>query len=210
MTLRELARRAREDLDMVQDRDPSVHSRSEALVHPGVLAIWSYRLAHHLHVSGHRLAARVVSNVARVLSGSIEIHPGAEIGARFFIDHGAGVVIGETAVIGNDVTLFHQVTLGSVGWWHNQSAGTRRHPLVQDGVVIGVNASVLGPVTIGAGSVIGAHTLTVRDVVPNAHVVARAAEAAASVVIRRLIPLPRTVATRRDPALAGLAVFPTW
>lgn len=162
----------REDLDTVMSRDPSIRSRTEALLHPGLAAVWAYRIAHPLHRRGHRRTARLLSDVARVLSGSIEIHPGARIGRRFFIDHGAGVVIGETAVIGDDVTLFHQVTLGSVGWWHGTDTAARRHPALGDGVVVGANASILGPVTVGAGTVVGAHALVLRDVPAGARVVA--------------------------------------
>ncbi|MFD4577748.1 serine O-acetyltransferase, partial [Streptomyces sp. NPDC058479] len=98
------------DLDTIRGRDPSVLSRGEALLHPALPAVWGHRVAHGLHRRGLRRSARLLSNVARVASGGVEIHPGARIGRGFFIDHGAGVVIGETAVIGDDVTLFHQVT----------------------------------------------------------------------------------------------------
>lgn len=157
-------RAALEDLDTVLSRDPSIRSRSEALLHPGLMAVWAYRIAHPVHRRGYRRTARLISNAARVLSGSIEIHPGARIGRRFFIDHGSGVVIGETATIGDDVTLFHQVTLGSVGWWHGTDGDARRHPALGDGVVVGAKASILGPVTVGAGTVVGAHSLVLRDV----------------------------------------------
>ena len=159
--------RCLEDLRVVKDRDPSVKTTMEAILHPGILAIWGYRVAHELHYRGHRLSARLLTNAVRVLSGSIEIHPGAHIGRRFFIDHGAGVVIGETVEIGDDVTLFHQVTLGSVGWWHDDSSG-RRHPKLDSGVVVGANATILGAVTIGAGAIVGAQALVVSDVPPRA------------------------------------------
>lgn len=169
---RGLIRAAAADLDMVCARDPSILTRREALLHPGIVAIWGYRVANTIHSHGKRCLARLVSNGARLLSGGIEIHPGASIGERFFIDHGTGVVIGETAVIGDDVTLFHQVTLGSVGWWHGDSAGGRRHPVLEDGVVVGANASILGAVTVGARSIIGAQSLVLKNVPANSRVVA--------------------------------------
>ncbi|MET8852055.1 serine O-acetyltransferase EpsC [Amycolatopsis sp. NPDC004625] len=155
-------RAAADDLRVVLERDPSIGSPSEALLHPALPAIWAYRVAHRLYRRGLRRTARVLSNFARVLSGGIEIHPGARIGRGFFIDHGAGVVIGETAVIGDDVTLFQQVTLGSTGWWHAGEA--RRHPAIGDRVVLGANSTVLGPITVGHDSVIGAQALVIRDV----------------------------------------------
>jgi serine O-acetyltransferase len=178
MSLRSLYRAAVADLDVIRDRDPSITSRGEALLHPSVPAVWSYRGAHRLYRKGLRRTARLVSVVARLLSGGIEIHPGARIGRGFFVDHGAGVVIGETAVIGDDVTVFHQVTLGSVGWWHDRKRpdGARRHPVVGDRVVLGANATVLGPVTIGADSVVGAQALVIDDVPAGSRVLAPVAE----------------------------------
>lgn len=173
-----LLRAARADLDMIRERDPSIKSRGEALMHPATLAIWSYRAAHRLHDRGLRRTARLISTLARLLSGGIEIHPGARIGRGFFIDHGAGVVIGETAIIGDDVTIFHQVTLGSVGWWHDakRPEDSRRHPRIGDRVVIGANATVLGPVTVGADSVIGAQALVIKDVASGSRVLAPVAD----------------------------------
>lgn len=178
MSIRRLCRAAIADLDMIQDRDPSITSRGEALLHPSVLAVWSYRGTHLLYRRGMRRTARLVSAVARILSGGIEIHPGAQIGRGFFVDHGAGVVIGETVLIGDDVTIFHQVTLGSIGWWHDRRrpAGARRHPVVGNRVVIGANATVLGPVTIGSDSVIGAQALVIDDVPSDSRVLAPTAE----------------------------------
>jgi serine O-acetyltransferase len=174
-------RAAAADLDVIRSRDPSVHSRGEALLHPALPALWGYRAAHRLHTAGLRRTARLLSNAARVLSGGVEIHPGATIGRRFFVDHGSGVVIGETAVIGDDVTLFHQVTLGSTGWWNDRArpAGARRHPAVGDRVVIGAGATLLGPVTVGADAVIGAQALVIRDVPERARVLAPVAGTAA-------------------------------
>jgi serine O-acetyltransferase len=154
-----------EDLQAVLDRDPSVQSRVEALLHPGLAAVWLHRLAHRRHRGGHRLTARLIMTVARRLTG-VEIHPGAQLGRRVFIDHGAAVVIGETAVVGDDVTLFHQVTLGAVGWWRDNARepGARRHPVIGAGTVLGAGCSVLGAVTVGEQAFIGAHALVLRDV----------------------------------------------
>jgi serine O-acetyltransferase len=161
-----------EDLLVVVARDPAVHSRSEALLSSHLPALWLHPVAHRLHRGGHRLTARIVSLVGRALSGGVEIHPGATIGRRFFIDHGAAVVIGEDAVIGDDVTLYHQVTIGSVGWWRDRRrpASERRHPTLGDRVVVGVGASVLGSVLIGSDSLVGAHALVVTDVPPGSKV----------------------------------------
>ncbi|MBO8185857.1 serine O-acetyltransferase EpsC [Streptomyces spirodelae] len=168
---RRLARRIREELDIVVERDPSVRTRSEALLHPSVLAVTVYRLGHRLYNRRHVRTARGLCMAARVLTGGIEIHPGATVGRRFFIDHGCGVVIGETVVIGDDVSLFHQVTLGSTGWWNGtDDPSARRHPKLGDGVTVGANASVLGPVTVGDHAVIGAQALVLRDVPSRAHV----------------------------------------
>ncbi|MFI2120382.1 serine O-acetyltransferase EpsC [Streptomyces sp. NPDC020299] len=135
---------------------------AEVLLYPGLWAIWTHRIAHRLHRLGVPLLPRVVSQLSRALTG-IEIHPGAVIGRRCFIDHGMGVVIGETAVLGDDVMLYHRVTLGGVGWW-TDAGSARRHPTVGDRVVLGVGASVLGPVRIGHDTLIGAHALVLRDV----------------------------------------------
>ncbi|NUT49877.1 MAG: serine acetyltransferase [Saccharothrix sp.] len=160
----------REDLDTVVAKDPSVHGRAEAVLHPHITALWLHRVAHARYRRAHRISARVVALLARFLTG-IEIHPGARIGRRFFIDHGAAVVIGETTVIGDDVMLYHQVTLGSVGWWKDRAHPERqRHPTVEDDVVIGTNASVLGAVTVGRGSRVGAHSVLTRSVPPRSRV----------------------------------------
>ncbi|MEV0171369.1 serine O-acetyltransferase EpsC [Streptomyces sp. NPDC050803] len=173
-----LYRAAIADLDMIQERDPSIRSRAEALLHPAVVAVWGHRAAHRLYLRGRRRTARLVAGMARVMSGSVEIHPGARIGRRFFVDHGAAVVIGETAVIGDDVTLFHQVTLGSTGWWHDRERppDARRHPAVGDRVVIGAGATLLGPITVGDDVVVGAQALVLRDVPRGSRVLAPVAE----------------------------------
>ncbi|MFC3455064.1 serine O-acetyltransferase EpsC [Amycolatopsis speibonae] len=157
--------RLREDLATTMDKDPSVTSLLEALCHPALPAVWIHRIAHRLHRRGHRILARLLSNVAKTLTG-VEIHPGARIGRRFFIDHGNGVVIGETAVIGDDVTLYQQVTLGAVGFWRDNARpeGEARHPRIGDRVVVGAKATVLGPVTIGDGVVVPAHSLVLTTI----------------------------------------------
>ncbi|WP_067782253.1 serine O-acetyltransferase EpsC [Actinomyces vulturis] len=153
-----------EDLDTAQRRDPAARTKAEvALLYPGVHALWVHRAAHELWSHGHHFSARALSQAARGLTG-IEIHPGATIGRRFFIDHGMGVVIGQTAEVGDDVLMFHGVTLGGV----SMNPG-KRHPTVEDGVTIGAGAKVLGPVTLEAGSVIGANAVVVKNL-PQGHV----------------------------------------
>lgn len=162
-----LALHIREDLEAARRRDPAARSLVEvALGYPGVHALWIHRITHRMwHVAGLRLTARLVSQAARALTG-IEIHPGAVIGRRLFIDHGMGVVIGETAEVGEDVVLFHGVTLGG----RSMSKG-KRHPTVGDRVVIGAGAKVLGPITIGDDAQVGANAVVIRDVPPGAVVV---------------------------------------
>ncbi|MBZ6295926.1 serine acetyltransferase [Streptomyces olivaceus] len=166
-----LLRTLSEDLRTVVERDPSVRTRAEAVLHPALPAVWTHRIAHRLHRRGHRVTARALMVLVRSVTGT-EIHPGAELGRRVFIDHGSAVVIGETARVGDDVTIYHQVTLGAVGWWHDngRAEGERRHPVVGDGVVLGAGATVLGPVTVEDGAVVGARTLVVRDVPAKARV----------------------------------------
>ncbi len=162
----------REDVQTVFDRDPAARSRLEVvLTTPGLHAIWTHRLAHRLHLRGVPLLPRLISHVARFLTG-IEIHPGARIGRAFFIDHGMGVVIGETAEIGNRVTLYQGVTLG-IYHTANVSAmrGTKRHPTLRDGVTVTVGAKILGALTVGEGAIIGAGSVVTRDVPPHTTVV---------------------------------------
>lgn len=149
----------REDIAVVFERDPAARSSFEVLTtYPGVHAILFHRLSHWLWHSGLRWLARFLSHLARWFTG-IEIHPGASIGRRVFIDHGMGVVIGETAIIGDDCTLYHGVTLGGTSW--NKG---KRHPTLESGVVIGAGAKVLGPITLGAGAKIGSNAVVVKDV----------------------------------------------
>jgi serine O-acetyltransferase len=147
-----------DDIQSVLDRDPAARNVVEVLLcYPGLHAIWAHRLSHRLWRSGLKLFARWISQLSRSLTG-IEIHPGATIGHNFFIDHGMGVVIGETAEVGNNVTLYHGVTLGGTSL-HK----TKRHPTIEDHVVIGAGAKVLGAITIGANSRIGANAVVVRS-----------------------------------------------
>jgi serine O-acetyltransferase len=151
--------RLREDVDTAIRKDPAIRSRAEVVLgYPGLHAIWAYRLHNALWRRGHRLVARLISQWARAWTG-IEIHPGATIGRRFFIDHGMGVVIGETSEIGDDVMLYHDVTLGGVSL-----AKVKRHPTLGAGVTVGAGARVLGPVVVGAGAQVGANAVVVRDV----------------------------------------------
>ena len=172
--LRALRDRLAEDLDVVLAKDPAAGSRLEVLLYPHIHALWIYRIANACYRRDRRRLARAWSMFGRWVSG-IEIHPGATIGRRFFIDHGSAVVIGETVRIGDDVMLYHQVTLGSVGWWRDlrREPGAARHPTIEDGVIIGTNASVLGPVTIGARSQIGAHAVVLESIPPDSRVSAR-------------------------------------
>ena len=150
----------REDLDAAIERDPAVDTRLEmALASPGLHAIWVHRLSHRLWLHpGGRLAARVLSQISRSVTG-VEIHPGAQIGRRFFIDHGMGVVIGETSEVGDDVMLYHGVTLGG-----RSMKRVKRHPTVGNNVTIGAGARILGPVHIGDGVQIGANSVVVKDI----------------------------------------------
>ena len=153
----------REDIASVFDRDPAARSTWEVITcYPGFHALRIHRIASWFWRANFRWIGRLVSHFGRWVTG-IEIHPGASIGRRFFIDHGMGVVIGETAEIGDDVTLYHGVTLGGTSW--NKG---KRHPTLANGVVIGAGAKVLGPITIGEGAKIGSNAVVVRDVPPGA------------------------------------------
>lgn len=163
-----VARAVRRDVAAVQDRDPAareVRPLTILVAWPGVHALLSHRLAHALHGAGVPIAPRVIAGLARTVTG-IEIHPAASIGEGFFVDHGSGVVIGETAEIGANVTIYQGVTLGGTGF-----ASGKRHPTVQDNVTIGSGAKLLGPITIGHGAKIGANTVVIHDVPPNSTVV---------------------------------------
>src|ERR1700724_4393387 len=156
----------REDVASVLEHDPAAKSRLEIfLCYSGLHAVWFYRINHRLWKHGFLLLARWLSQVARFLTG-IEIHPGAEIGRRLFIDHGLGVVIGETAIVGDDVTVYQGVTLGGTGKEHG-----KRHPTIEDNVVIGSGAKVLGNITVGRNCRIGAGSVVLRNVPENSTVV---------------------------------------
>jgi serine O-acetyltransferase len=156
----------RKDIDSVLERDPAARSSLEVLlVYPGLHAIWAHRISHWLWLHEFRFLGRWFSQVARDLTG-VEIHPAAAIGPGFFIDHGMGVVIGETAEIGADVTVYHGVTLGGTSLQKG-----KRHPTIGDRVVIGAGAKVLGAITIGEDSRIGANAVVVKSVPPNSVVV---------------------------------------
>jgi serine O-acetyltransferase len=161
-----------EDIQVVFDKDPAAHNVLEVLLYQGLHAVLLHRLAHWLHIRGIPFLPRLISQLGRILTGGIEINPGAKIGRRFFIDHGSGIVIGETAEIGDDVMLYHQVTLGATGWWKDiHNSGSRRHPRIENAVTIGTGATILGPVTVGRGTKIGALALVIEDLPPNSVVV---------------------------------------
>jgi len=152
----------RDDIACVKARDPAARNAFEILLtYPGVHAIIWHRLAHRLWRNGFKFPARFLSWVARLLT-NVDIHPGATIGQKFFIDHGAGVVIGETAEVGDGVTLYHGVTLGGVSWTPG-----KRHPTLEDGVLVGAGAKILGPIKVGAGARIGANSVVVEEVPPG-------------------------------------------
>lgn len=160
----------KEDIDAVFTRDPAARNSLEiVLTYPGFHALILHRGAHCLWNNEQKLAARVISYGSRIITG-IEIHPAAKIGKRFFIDHGVGVVIGETAEIGNDVTLYHGVTLGGVSWNNG-----KRHPTLEDGVTVGAGAKVLGPFTVGKNAKIGSNAVVVKPVPAGATMVGSAA-----------------------------------
>lgn len=154
-----------DEIRIIRERDPAIHSAAEVLLYPSFKAMLHYRMAHRLYVKKHYFLARWISQRA-VRKTGIEIHPGAEIGDGFFIDHGNGVIIGETAIIGNNVTLYQGVTLGGTGKEHG-----KRHPTVGDNVMISAGAKVLGSFTIGENSKIGAGSVVLNEVPPNSTVV---------------------------------------
>ena len=170
-----------DDIQSVLDRDPAARNIPEVLLcYPGLHAIWAHRLTHRLWKSGWKLLARWISQIMRSITG-IEIHPGATIGHHVFIDHGMGVVIGETAEVGDYVTIYHGVTLGGTSL-HK----IKRHPTIEDHVVIGAGAKVLGAITIGANSRIGANAVVVKSAPPNSVIVG----------------IPGQVVVREHPSLA--------
>jgi serine O-acetyltransferase len=156
----------KEDIDSVFDRDPAARSITEVLLcYPGLHAVWAHRVTNWLWKKDRKLLARVISQATRLATG-VEIHPGAAIGRRFFIDHGMGVVIGETSEIGDDCTIYHQVTLGGTSWRKE-----KRHPTLGDNVVVGTGAAILGPYRVGANSKVGAGSVVVTAVPDGSSVV---------------------------------------
>ena len=169
-TLASIKKDLKEDVEAVFTRDPAARNSLEVvLTYPGIHALILHRGAHCLWNHEQKMAARVISYGSRIITG-IEIHPAAKIGKRFFIDHGVGVVIGETAEIGNDVTLYHGVTLGGVSWNNG-----KRHPTLEDGVTVGAGAKVLGPFTVGKNAKIGSNAVVVKPVPAGATMVGSAA-----------------------------------
>jgi serine O-acetyltransferase len=191
----------REDIAAVFDRDPAAKSTLEILLcYSGLHAIWMHRINHWLWNHSLHLLARWLSQVARFLTG-IEIHPGAQIGRRFFVDHGMGVVIGETAIVGDDVTLYQGVTLGGTG----KEKG-KRHPTVANNVVIGVGAKILGNITIGENCRIGAGSVVLRDVPENSTVVGVPGHVVLKNGKRVVITDPKQISDPLSDALADLGL----
>ncbi|MCL4542484.1 MAG: serine O-acetyltransferase [Deltaproteobacteria bacterium] len=163
----------KENINSVYERDPAARSTLEVLLcYPGLHAVYFHKLSHFLWEHKLWLLARLISQCGRFITG-IEIHPGAKIGRRFFIDHGMGVVIGETAEIGDDVTIYHGVTLGGTSWKKE-----KRHPTIENNVMIGVGAKILGPLRVGHDSKIGANSVVVDEVPPHSTVVGIPAKSA--------------------------------
>jgi serine O-acetyltransferase len=195
-----LLSRIREDINSVLERDPAARSRLEVLLcYPGLWAVWIHRIAHALWRAKLRLPARMLSQVARFFTG-VDIHPGALLGRRLFIDHAIGVVIGETAIVGSDVTLYQGVTLGGTGKQHG-----KRHPTICDGVFIGNNANVLGNITVGENSRVGAGSVVLSDVPPNSTVVGVPAHIIYRNGQRVLITNPHDVKDPLSDALIALS-----
>jgi serine O-acetyltransferase len=192
--------RIREDVAAVFERDPAARSQLEVfLCYPGLWAIWAHRITHRLWRARLLLAARFLSQIARFFTG-VDIHPGATIGRRVFIDHAMGVVIGETAIVGNDVTLYQGVTLGGTG----KQQG-KRHPTLCDGVFVGNNANILGDVTVGENSRVGAGSVVLNDVPPNSTVVGVPAHIVYQNGERILITDPHEIKDPLSDALIALS-----
>lgn len=189
----------REDIQSVLDRDPAASSRLAVLLYPGLHAVWAHHLNHWFWRHRMRLLARYLSQVSRFWTG-IEIHPGATIGRRLFIDHGMGVVIGETAIVGDDVTLYHGVTLGGTSLEKK-----KRHPTLGNGVVIGNTSSILGDIVVGDNSRVGAGSVVLRDVPPNSTVVGVPAHMVYRDGKRVLITDPREIKDPLSDALIALS-----
>jgi len=196
--------RVGEDIRSVMERDPAAQSQLQVLLcSPGLHAVWAHRIHHLLWLRGFRLTARVLSQVTRFWTG-VEIHPGAVLGRRLLIDHGMGVVIGETAVVGDDVTLYQGVTLGGTGS-ASDNGRRKRHPSLCNGVFVGNNANVLGDITIGENSRVGAGSVVLRDVPPNSTVVGVPAHIVYRNGVRVLITDPHDVKDPLSDALIALS-----
>ena len=192
--------RVREDIASIMERDPAARTRLEVLLcYPGLWAVWFHRISNKLWHGGLRLPARILSQVARLFTG-VDIHPGATLGRRLFIDHATGVVIGETAIVGNDVTMYQGVTLGGTGKQHG-----KRHPTICNQVFIGNNANVLGNITVGENSRVGAGSVVLTDVPPNSTVVGVPAHIVYHNGQRVLITDPHDVKDPLSDALIALS-----
>lgn len=195
-----LFERIGEDVRSVMERDPAARSRLEILLcYPGLWAVWFHRVSHRLWRMKFRLLARILSQFGRFLTG-VDIHPGALLGRRLFIDHATGVVIGETAIVGSDVTLYQGVTLGGTGKVHG-----KRHPTLCDGVFVGNNANILGNITIGQNSRVGAGSVVLNDVPPNSTVVGVPAHIVYRSGQRVLITDPHDIKDPLSDALIALS-----
>ena len=191
---------AREDIAAVLDRDPAAKSGFEVvLLYSGLHALWAYRVHHWMWTHSWQFPARLLSQAARLITG-IEIHPGAQIGRRFFIDHGMGVVIGETTIIGDDVTLYQGVTLGGTG----KETG-KRHPTIGNNVVVGSGARILGNITVGENCRVGAGSVVLRDVPDNSTVVGVPGHIVFRAGKRVVITDPKQINDPLSEALAAVA-----
>jgi len=197
---RDVLRTIREDIQSVLERDPAATGTIAVLLnYPGLHAVWMHHLNHWLWRRGFRLLARYLSQITRFWTG-IEIHPGATIGRRLFIDHGMGVVIGETSIVGDDVTLYHGVTLGGTSLEKK-----KRHPTLGNGVVVGNTSSVLGNIVVGDNSRVGAGSVVLRDVPPNSTVVGVPAHIVYREGKRVLITDPHEIKDPLSDALIALS-----
>jgi len=192
--------RVRGDINSIMERDPAARTRLEVLLcYPGLWAVWIHRVSHWLWRHHLRLLARVLSQVGRFYTG-VDIHPGALIGQRLFIDHGTGVVVGETAIVGSDVTMYQGVTLGGTGKQHG-----KRHPTICDRVFIGNNANILGDLTVGENSRVGAGSVVLSDVPPNSTVVGVPAHIVYRNGERVLLTDPHDIKDQLSDALIALS-----
>jgi len=189
-----------EDIHSIRERDPAARSRLEILLcYPGLWAVWIHRVSHRLWRAHLYLLARVLSQAGRFFTG-VDIHPGALLGRRLFLDHATGIVVGETAIVGNDVTIFQGVTLGGTG-----KGGGKRHPTICDGVFIGNSANILGSITVGENSRVGAGSVVLDDVPPNSTVVGVPAHIVYRAGKRVLVTDPHDVKDPLSDALIALS-----